>query len=39
MYIAKFPGGSDMGTFDVKAKKAVLLGDADGKISFTTMSE
>jgi hypothetical protein len=39
MYIAKSPRGSDMGTFDVKARKAVLLGNADGKISFTTMSE
>jgi len=37
LYIAKSPGGLDIGTFDVKAKRAVLLGDADGMISFTTM--
>ncbi|OCL13192.1 isoflavone reductase family protein [Glonium stellatum] len=39
MYIAKSPDRPEMGTFDVKAKRAVLLGDADGKISFTTMPD
>lgn len=29
----------EIGTFDVKAKKAVLLGDGNGKVSFTTMAE
>lgn len=29
----------DRGTFDVKRKRAVLLGDGDGKISLTTMRD
>ena len=29
----------EAGTFDVKAKKAVLLGDGKGKVSFTAMAE
>jgi hypothetical protein len=29
----------DMGTFDVKAKQAVLLGDGNGRVAFTTMNE
>ena len=28
-----------IGTFDVKAKKAVLLGDGNGRVSFTAMAE
>ncbi len=29
----------EAGTFDVKAKKATLLGDGKGKVSFTAMAE
>ena len=29
----------DVGTFDVKAQKAVLLGDGNGKVAFTAMAE
>lgn len=29
----------EIGTYDVKGKRAVLLGDGNGKISLTTMAE
>jgi hypothetical protein len=32
-------GKEQIGTFDVKAKKAVLLGDGNGRVSFTAMAE
>lgn len=38
LYIAK-SFGDEAGTFDVKAKRASLLGDGNGKISLTTMDE
>lgn len=37
MYFGK--SGDELGTFDVKAKKAVLLGDGKGRVSFTAMAE
>ena len=33
------PGNEKVGTFDVKSKKAVALGDGNGKVSFTTMKD
>ena len=38
MYITK-SGKDEIGTFDVKGKKAVLLGDGNGKVAFTAMQE
>ncbi|GME28896.1 Isoflavone reductase family protein [Neofusicoccum parvum] len=38
MYIQK-SAVDEAGTFDVKAKKATLLGDGNGKISLTTMDD
>ncbi|KAF4312327.1 NmrA-like protein [Botryosphaeria dothidea] len=38
LYIAK-SFGDEAGTFDVKAKRASLLGDGNGKISLTTMDD
>ena len=38
MYIWK-SSNNEISTFDVKAKKAVLLGDGNGKVAFTTMHE
>jgi hypothetical protein len=38
LYFGKL-GKEEIGMFDVKAKKAVLLGDGKGKVSFTTMAE
>jgi hypothetical protein len=32
-------GSDEIGTFDVKAKKATLLGDGNDKVAFTTMAE
>lgn len=29
----------EIGTFDVKGKRAVLFGDGEGKIAFTAMAE
>ncbi|KAL1627848.1 hypothetical protein SLS54_002114 [Diplodia seriata] len=39
LYIQKSGASAELGTFDVRAKKATLLGDGDGKISLTTMDE
>jgi hypothetical protein len=39
MYITAVPGNPATGSFDVKAKKAYLLGDGKGKISLTTMPD
>jgi hypothetical protein len=38
MYIVK-SSNDEIATFDVKAKKAVLLGDGNGPVAFTTMDE
>lgn len=38
MYMGK-SANDEVGTFDVKARRAVLLGDGDGKIGLTTMDE
>ena len=38
MYFDK-SGKEQIGIFDVKAKKAVLLGDGNGRVSFTAMAE
>ena len=38
MYMFKMPK-DDVGSFDVKAKKAVLLGDGNGPVNFTAMAE
>ncbi|KAL1646626.1 hypothetical protein SLS58_003213 [Diplodia intermedia] len=38
LYIQK-SASTELGSFDVRAKKATLLGDGDGKISLTTMDE
>jgi hypothetical protein len=38
LYFGK-SGKDEIGTFDVKAKKAVLLGDGKERVSFTTMAE
>ena len=32
-------GNPDVGSFDVKAKKATLLGDGEAKVAFTAMAE
>lgn len=39
LYFGASPGFGHAGTFDVKKKEAVLLGDGNLKISFTTMKE
>jgi len=38
MFMAKMPW-EEIGSWDVKAKKATLLGDGEGKIAFTAMIE
>jgi hypothetical protein len=38
LYMGK-TGKEEIGTFDVKAKRAVLLGDGNGPVSFTAMAE
>ena len=40
LYLSAAPDSmQDMGTYDVKNKKAVLIGDGSGKISLTTMRD
>lgn len=39
LYFSPNYGAQETGCFDVRAKKAVLLGDGNLKISFTTMNE
>ncbi|OJD31376.1 isoflavone reductase family protein [Diplodia corticola] len=39
LYIQKSAHAPEAGTFDVRAKKATLLGDGDGRISLTTMDD
>ncbi|OAP62971.1 hypothetical protein AYL99_02198 [Fonsecaea erecta] len=39
LYFGKNPVVKEAGTFDVKNKEAVLLGDGNQKISFTTMKD
>ncbi|KAF1991590.1 putative isoflavone reductase family protein [Aulographum hederae CBS 113979] len=38
-YIRSVPGLPNVGGFDVKKKEAVLLGDGEGKVSFTAMPD
>ena len=38
-YMAAIPAAPQVGGFDVKAKRAWLLGDGKGKVSFTTMPD
>lgn len=38
LFFGKAPN-AEIGSFDVKEKKATLIGDGKGKISFTTMAE
>ena len=39
LYFGTMKTRPELGQFDVKAKKAVLLGDGDGPVSFTAMAE
>lgn len=39
LYFAPIPGRPELGSFDVKARKAWLLGDGKGRISFTAVAE
>lgn len=39
LYFGKMKAKPELGEFDVKAKKAVLLGDGNGQVSFTAMAE
>ena len=39
LYLGAFKVRPEIGSFDVKAKKAVLLGDGEGPVSFTAMYE
>ena len=39
LYFGPFKVRPEIGSFDVKAKKAVLLGDGEGPVSFTAMYE
>lgn len=39
LYFSANPAAKHAGSFDVKNKEAVLLGDGNHKISFTTMHE
>jgi hypothetical protein len=38
MFLYKM-GKAEIGSWDVKARKAVLLGDGEGKIALTAMAE
>lgn len=38
-YLGTAPYGPQIGSFDVKEKKAVLIGDGKGKVSLTTPDE
>ncbi|KAL2415840.1 Reductase efuL [Exophiala dermatitidis] len=39
LYFGTLKTRPELGEFDVKAKKAVLLGDGDGPVSFTAMAD
>ncbi|KIX04655.1 uncharacterized protein Z518_05525 [Rhinocladiella mackenziei CBS 650.93] len=39
LYFGPMKARPEIGEFDVKAKKAVLLGDGDGPVSFTAMAD
>lgn len=39
LYVGALSAAPDAGSFDVEAKKAVLLGDGEGNISLTTMAD
>jgi NmrA-like family len=39
LYFSCTPGRSEIGSFDVKERKACLLGDGKGRVSFTAMAE
>ena len=39
LYFGPMKGKPELGSFDVAQKKAVLLGDGDGPVSFTAMIE
>ena len=39
LYFGTMKARPELGQFDVKAKKAVLLGDGNGQVSFTAMAE
>jgi hypothetical protein len=39
LYFSCIPGRPEIGSFDVKERKACLLGNGKGRVSFTTMAE
>jgi hypothetical protein len=39
LYFGPMKGKPELGSFDVSRKRAVLLGDGDGPVSFTAMIE
>ncbi len=39
LYFGTMKARPELGEFDVKARKAVLLGDGEGPVSFTAMAE
>ncbi|KAF2466609.1 isoflavone reductase family protein [Lindgomyces ingoldianus] len=39
LYIGKMVGAEEVGSFDVREKKAVLLGTGEERVSFTTMRD
>lgn len=39
LYFGPFKGRPEMGCFDIEKKRAVLLGDGEGPVSFTAMIE
>ncbi len=39
LYFAGTSGRPEVGSFDIKEKKAHLLGDGNGRVSFTAMTE
>lgn len=39
LYVKNYPGREEAGSFDMIKRKAVLLGDGNGKVSLTTMRD
>lgn len=39
LYFSRTPGRFEVGSFDVKERKARLLRDGKGRVSFTAMAE
>jgi hypothetical protein len=39
LYFGPMKGKPELGSFDVALKRAILLGDGDGPVSFTAMIE